>query len=183
MFEKPKPYMKVVVRNECGYKEALEGISFNKNQDKDMTEIAQKIAPLDYGHNKFLESIFIWVEVTAPRYWWQEADTYRMTTKQSQSTMHTILKGKLTQENFETRIDQKALADLNFYLSEKDLLMLKSQLPEGFLQKRMWVMNYKTLRNIIIQRKRHALPHWKLFIDSVLEQLKNPKLLESVCDW
>ena len=56
-----------------------------------MKEISEKLHDKDEGHNKFLESIIIWAEVTAPRYWWQEADTYRLSTKQSESTMHTLI--------------------------------------------------------------------------------------------
>jgi len=45
------------------------------------------------------------------------------------------------------------------------------------MQKRMWNMNYKTLRNIILQRKNHRLPHWQTFIKSIEEQIDYPELL------
>ena len=78
---------------EAGYQSALFGLSLNKNQPlENMPDVAKKLCNKSGGHNKFLESIIIWLDVTAPRYWWQDADTYRLSTKQSQSTNHTILK-------------------------------------------------------------------------------------------
>jgi hypothetical protein len=52
-------------------------------QERMMT-VFEANATKDGGHNKFLESMQIWLDVNAPRYWWSEADTYRIgSTKQS----------------------------------------------------------------------------------------------------
>jgi len=59
----------------------------------------------------------------------------------------------------------------------KDLVGVKKRLPEGFLQTRMWCMSYRTLRNIILQRRTHRLPHWQDFIRQTLEQLDHPELM------
>lgn len=165
--------------NECGYNESLLGLSYNKNQNADkMQRVAKKLSKLDKGHNKFLESIIVWLSIEAPRYWWQEFDTYRIgVTKQSQSTMHTILKNELTQNNFETQIPEDYLNVLNLILKNGNLVKLKSLLPEGFIQKRLVCTNYKSLRNIYEQRKHHKLPHWKKFIASLKENLDNPELI------
>lgn len=168
-----------LVLEEAGYNSAMLGLSFNKDQNpNNMPNVALRLADKDFGHNKFLEQIMLWMTVTAPRYVWQEMDTFRLSSKSSQSTMHTILKNELTKENFEcmdiTGIDIKYL---NLLLENKELVMLKRKLPEGFLQKRMWMMSYKTLRNIIIQRRKHRLPHWQEFIRSVLRQVEHPELL------
>jgi hypothetical protein len=66
---------------------------------------------------------------------------------------------------------------LNNYVNTKDLLKIKTTLPEGFLQRRIWVMSYKTLKNVIIQRYNHRLPHWKIFCDQLKRQLDHPELL------
>ena len=171
--------LRVDVLNEAGCTEALEGVSYNKNQPLEkMHGVCEKLAKHDFGHNKFLEHIHIWLRVRAPRYWWQEADTFRLSSKNSQSTMHTILKGRLEASDFEIGdISLEYLGELNGYIRQKDLVQLKRKLPEGFMQKRMWQMSYKTLRNIIIQRKHHKLPHWQTFIYDIQKQLKNPELL------
>jgi len=174
--------IQVKVNEEAGYKSAMLGISFNKDKNvENMQNVAQKLAPLDFGHNKFLEQIIVWIVVRAPRYWWQEADTFRLSSKSSQSTMHTILKNKLTYENFECQeVDDYYLEHLNLLLKAKELVMLKRALPEGFMQQRMWMMSYKTLRNIIIQRRNHRLPHWQTFIEIVLSQIEHPEFLPSL---
>jgi hypothetical protein len=63
------------------------------------------------------------------------------------------------------------------YNENDALLLIKKQLPEGFLQKRLWVMSYKTLRNIAMQRMTHRLPHWKKFLRDVYAQAEHPELL------
>jgi len=93
--------------------------------------------------------------------------------------MHTVLVKKLTTDNFEDKdIKLTQLETLNELIDKKDLLLLKKHLPEGFLQRRIWVMNYKTFRNIYMQRKTHRLPHWKKFIEEVYEQLDHKELIK-----
>lgn len=76
---------------------ATSGMTFKEFTDNPelyqrMLARAAKNAPLDGGHNKFLESIEVWLEIDAPRFLWQEIDTYRVgVTKQSDSTMHTLM--------------------------------------------------------------------------------------------
>ena len=72
-------YMKVDKVDEAGYQAALRGLAHNKKQETEkMTVVAERLAGHDGGHNKFLESMVIWLDVRAPRYWWQEADTFRL---------------------------------------------------------------------------------------------------------
>lgn len=172
------------VIEEAGYNAAMVGISLNKNQNPDnMPSVALHLSTKDCGHNKFMEHIIVWMLVRAPRYIWQEMDTYRLSSKSSQSTMHTILKNELTQENFECMdIEGIDIEYLNDLLDKKELVKLKRKLPEGFMQKRMWMMSYKTLRNLILQRRKHRLPHWQEFIRDVRSQVKNPELLPGVIE-
>lgn len=174
----------VEILEESGYDSALFGLSLNKDQSiENMSGVANKLAPHDGGHNKFLEHIMVWLNVRAPRYVWQEMDTFRLSSKSSQSTMHTILKNTLTPKNFECGISPEYLEHLNRILQEGDLVELKRALPEGFMQRRMWVMSYKTLRNIILQRRTHKLPHWHKWIQDVLSQVKHPELLPRYKDF
>lgn len=177
--------MDIKILKEAGYEEAILGLSLSKNATIERTkEVVLKLSSKDGGHNKVLESIYIWLDVNAPRYWWQEADTYRLSTKQSSSTMHTIQKRFLTQDDFEEPISTPSLNQLNCFVKSyqkseniHDLVTLKNALPEGFLQRRIWVMNYKCLRNILLQRKSHRLPQWKMFCRFVKGNVKYPELL------
>ena len=84
--------MEVQKVEEAGFLSALKGLAHNKKQPVEkMASVAEKLAFSDGGHNKFLESIIVWLEVRGPRYFWQEADTFRLSTKQSESTMHTLI--------------------------------------------------------------------------------------------
>jgi len=185
-------YLTVTKIDEAGYKAALLGLAHNKKKTPEkMSLVAAKLADKDGGHNKFLESIVLWLDVRAPRYFWQEADTFRLSTKQSESTMHTLTQELLNVDPDNPKAVQRFLND-NFepgscapetlrwiYDAAKanDLVAVKKRLPEGFLQTRTWCMSYKTLRNIILQRRTHRLPHWKEFIRQTLEQASYPELL------
>jgi hypothetical protein len=57
---------------------------------------------------------------------------------------------------------------------------MKNALPEGYLQTRLILMNYQTLRTIIAQRQNHRLPQWRMFIKKMKEQVKYKELLEGV---
>lgn len=188
-------YMRVNKVSEAGYEAALLGLSHNKKQcPEKMEAVARRLADKDGGHNKFLESIIVWLDVRAPRYWWQEADTFRLSTKQSESTMHTLT-GELLAVNLDDAASVEAFLEANFEpdscslqtlraihkaAAEQDIVGVKKRLPEGFLQTRLWCMSYRTLRNIILQRRTHRLPHWKEFIRQTLQQVDHPDLLPSL---
>ena len=73
----------------------------NKDLQSRLYTVAVTLAPLGKGHNKFLESIQVYLDLQLPRYAWVDADTYRVgITKQSEATNHTITKRVLTQEDF-----------------------------------------------------------------------------------
>jgi len=170
--------MKIEILKESGYNEAITGLSLSYGTTFERSEeISKKLYNKDGGHNKFLEMIYVWLDVIAPRYWWQEADTYRISTKQSASTMHTLHKEEFTQNNFQYSIQPEYLNYLNkrrYDLISKKISLegLKNDLPEGFLQKRIWCISYKTLRNIISQRKNHKLKGWEYFCEYVLSNTK-----------
>lgn len=176
--------MKVIIEREAGYHEAVRGLSLSYGITFSRAiEVAERLCFKDCGENKFLESISVWLYVQAPRFWWQEADTYRVgATKQSESTMHTIHKRALVQGDFEHPIHQPYLEYLNVRIDEFKagiitIDQLKNDIPEGFLQGRMWKVNYKTIRNMLIQRTTHRLPQWRQFCNHLRNNLEHPELL------
>jgi hypothetical protein len=183
--------MDVKIINESGYETAIKGIGFSYGIEdfKRLESVAKKLAFKGGGHNKFLESIQVWIEVCAARYWWQEFDTYRCgVSKQSESTIHTIIKKPLTPDDFEHEVLQSTIDYVNSLIVKYNKFedvsirkhsfdLIKANLPEGFLQKRMVCTNYKTLRNMIYQRKNHRLQEWHIFIKEIKKQLKHPELL------
>lgn len=52
-------------------------------------------------HRKFMRMIIVTVDITAPLYWWKEADTYKVATvRNSTSTMHKIAAKEFTRDDF-----------------------------------------------------------------------------------
>jgi len=198
--------MKVNVLEEAGYEWALLGLSksfkdraipheewWTYERFEKLDKTAKGMAFQDGGHNKFLEAIQVWVDIEAPRGWWQEYDTYRVgVTKQSDSTMHTIQKRPVTMDDFEDGTDELIVERFNEILKEetnnflnvkrlKDfpLQKVKWNIPEGYLQSRVVNLNYKVLRGMFLQRWSHNLWQWQIFINEMREQLERPELLPS----
>ena len=133
-------------------------------------------------HRKWMRQVIVWVEITAPRYWWSEFDTYKIgTSANSESTMHTILKENFNASEFEwptfNNGDWDIMAAFNDYIDiikvvrdraneatgekrEYYQKILKGMLPESFLQKRTICLNYEVLATMYHQRKNHRLPQW-----------------------
>ncbi len=96
---------------------------------------------------KVIRGLTVCLQITAPRYWWVEMDTYTIGTTRlsSESTMH--IQGK--------------------DLTTEELVEMKSNLKEGTLQTRIQIFNYQTLRRIYHQRYNHRLPEWRKFCEFV----------------
>lgn len=175
--------MEVTIIKEAGYDEAILGLSlsYNKEPGERMRIVAEKLAPMGNGHNKFLESIAVWMNVRAPLDWWAEMDTYRVgMTKQSQSTVHTLGRRRLRHDDFEEQIPQNHLSYINSCIDGKaPVHFLKKMLPCGFLQRRILCTNYRTLMNIKEQRTGHKLPQWGVFLEA-LKGLEHYELIKGL---
>lgn len=146
--------------------------------------LAKRLVQADGSeHAKFLRQVEVWVNITAPRSWWQEYATYKIgTVENSQSTMHRLLKDGISREevyynwDMNEDIDRAMINQINAVNSlidyyniepnEKLFENIKSLLPEGYLQTRMCSLNYEVLRNMYKQRKNHRLSGWSTdFVD------------------
>lgn len=158
-----------------------EGVKVGKN-DKELSLRLQKAGP---EHCKHLRMIMVWADIEAPRYWWQEFDTYRFgVEKISCSTMHKLTSREIVEDDFEFEKGngyswyniRKSVVILNEAINmynstedpaEKERIWrnLIQNLPQSYIQKRTVMMSYAALRNIVKQRKGHKLVEWKRFID------------------
>ncbi len=143
-------------------------------------------------HGKYRRMIVVYVDITAPLYWWKQFDTYQVgTVKNSCSTMHKIHAKEFTLEDFsseylicwgdvekEVLVAMKGVLDaLNFarnkYLETKDeryWYQMIQLLPNSYNQKRTVMLNYEVLANIYQYRWNHKLDEWREFcvwIDSL----------------
>jgi hypothetical protein len=192
--------MEVKVLEEHGYESALLGLSLSFydhkeelstwwDEDKKLRAVrrASALAFKGGGHNKFLESIQVWIYIKATRSFWSEFDTYRIgITKNSSSTMHTLDKRYVTKEDFEEGTSIHMVNLFNSMLDDykdtkskyyKDITRLKANLPEGWSQERQVCVNYMTLQNILRQRTGHRLHYWDTFKNTILAQVEHPELL------
>ena len=127
-------------------------------------------------HAKFLRQIICWADITAPRFWWIEFDTYRAgVEKNSCCTMHRIMAKPFTDEDFSGVMPGGVIADLNLlrdaYLADTDeeekrkiWRRVIERLPQSYNQKRTVMMSYQAIRQMCGQRKGHKLSEWHDFI-------------------
>ena len=64
-------------------------------------DLMKRLRNAGTDHRKFMRMITVYVDITAPLYWWKEFDTYKVgTVANSCSTMHKIHEKKFTLEDF-----------------------------------------------------------------------------------
>ena len=64
-------------------------------------KLMKKLCKAGTDHGKFMRMIAVYVDITAPLYWWKEFDTYKVgTVANSCSTMHKIHDKEFTLEDF-----------------------------------------------------------------------------------
>lgn len=144
-------------------------------------KLAQHLVRASDEHAKFMRQILVSTDITAPRLWWAEMDTYKIaTTANSTSTMHTLIKEPITTDMFECDLSYIVLKDIveqceylrKRYLDTNDKRYWRALieiLPQSFLQTRTWTTNYAVLRNVYFQRRNHRLKEWHTFCDWIKE--------------
>ena len=151
--------------------------------------LMKKLRNAGTDHRKFMRMITVYLDITAPLYWWKEFDTYKVgTTANSCSTMHKIADKEFTLDDFscehlitpakehiENTIEVLN-AYRNMYLNfEREASTVKNAfdnnnknvwwqmiqlLPSSYNQKRTVLLNYEVLANMYKSRKGHKLDEW-----------------------
>ena len=140
-------------------------------------------------HRKFMRMITIYVDITAPLYWWKEFDTYKVgTVANSCSTMHKIHAKEFTLDDFSCEhlfdtpesefndsmdVLKEVIDILNLYRDRfvknphrKDYWwQLIQLLPSSYNQRRTVMLNYEVLANIYKSRRNHKLDEWHVFCE------------------
>lgn len=144
-------------------------------------------------HRKFMRMITVYLDITAPLYWWKEFDTYKVgTVANSCSTMHKIADKEFTLKDFSCEhLEGRALNTLEDMVDELNYwrdyyLAIKKQnvvgadkkakelwwqmiqlLPSSYNQKRTVMLNYEVLANIYKSRRHHKLDEWHTLCDRI----------------
>ena len=146
-------------------------------------------------HAKYRRMIAVYVDITAPLYWWKEFDTYKVgTVANSCSTMHKIAAKEFDISDFSCEhlsgptkvILSETISLMNNYrylfnnwdsiddntknafrvYSQKDAWWQMIQLlPSSYNQRRTVMLNYEVLANIYPMRKNHKLDCWRDFCE------------------
>lgn len=147
--------------------------------DNDL-RLMQQLYNSGQSHRKYLRQIFVSMDITAPLYWWKEADTFKVgTVSNSCSTMH-----KIHAKEFEMSDFSHEHLELTFYwkclectvhclnVAREEYLKTKDKtywwqmiqlLPSSYNQKRTLTMSYENVMNILDTRENHKLDEWVEF--------------------
>lgn len=154
--------------------------------------LMRTLANAGTDHGKFMRMIHVQCDVTAPLYWWKEADQYKVgTVTASCSTMHKIHAKEFAIEDFSTehllaentvyfgKTIERLNNARNKFLETKDKeywWQMIQLLPSSYNQLRTWDLNYAVLKNIYHARKDHKLDEWHYFCDWI-ESLQCSELI------
>ena len=156
-------------------------------------DLMKRLRNAGTDHRKFMRMITVYVDITAPLYWWKEFDTYKVgTVANSCSTMHKIHAKEFTLDDFSREhldgehvcarsgnesfsawdILYLTIRSLNHYrekfLETKDKKywwQLIQLLPSSYNQRRTVMLNYEVLANIYKSRRNHKLDEWHVFCE------------------
>ena len=139
-------------------------------------KLMKNLAKAGSDHGKFMRMLTVYVDLTAPLYWWKEFDTYKVgTVANSCSTMHKIHTKEFTLDDFScehmTSKSRGAMRNiinvLNLYREQfmrlknkRDWWQMIQLLPTSYNQKRTVMLNYEVLANMYHSRKNHKLDEW-----------------------
>ena len=159
-------------------------------------DLMKRLRNAGTDHRKFMRMITVYLDITAPLYWWKEFDTYKVgTVANSCSTMHKIAAKEFTLEDFSCEHlmddgdEELAYGDwIPLHVLEHIVVVLNRQrdryletkdkkywwqmiqlLPSSYNQKRTVMLNYEVLANIYKSRRNHKLDEWRTFCDWIEE--------------
>lgn len=160
------------------------------NNDLDLMTRLAKGGPV---HAKYRRMIVVYLDITAPLYWWKEFDTYKVgTVSNSCSTMHKIQDKEFTLDDFSCeylvpanlKLLEQIIENLNdarnefnnwdnsHFRIENDSQVVDKKviweqmiqlLPSSYNQKRTIMLNYEVLVGIYKWRHNHKLDEWVEF--------------------
>jgi len=127
------------------------------------------------GHDNYLKGILVQMDVTAPLYWWKQAQRYHwFDFVSSQSTMHCLLKFDVSAQCVrdtnpeilaivQKLVEAYKLLPDNEYSKMAKWREIIASLPSGFCLGASMTTNYQQLKTMYRQRKNHKLEEWHVF--------------------
>lgn len=173
------------------------------NDQKLMTQLAKA----GTGHRKFMRMITVYLDITAPLYWWKEFDTYKVgTVANSCSTMHKIAEKEFTLEDFSHEhlldeayhrdwitsaiVDEDATSPHKIWATPLDILKFTIEMLNSYREnyldtkdKEDWWQMIQLLPSSYNQ-KRTVMLNYEV-LANIYKSRRNHKLDEwhTLCDW
>ena len=164
-------------------------------------DLMKRLRNAGTDHRKFMRMIAVYVDITAPLYWWKEFDTYKVgTVANSCSTMHKIADKKFTLEDFSCEhLGVTVPAELNDGIEVFQNLWIESlkrtiedlniarsyyiREQNADLKKQYWLQMIQLLPSSYNQRRTVMLNYEVLA--NIYKSRRNHKLDEwhTFCDW
>ena len=175
-------------------------------------DLMKRLRNAGTDHRKFMRMITVYVDITAPLYWWKEFDTYKVgTVANSCSTMHKIAAKEFTLEDFSCEhlenligdddLDESLLIDVSPYRDNSNLysptgvltIIIKAlnRYRDRYLEtkdKKYWWQMIQLLPSSYNQ-KRTVMMNYEV-LANIYKSRRNHKLDEwepnggwSFCDW
>lgn len=124
-------------------------------------ELMVKLAKAGTDHRKFMRMITVYLDITAPLYWWKEFDTYKVgTVANSCSTMHKIAEKEFDVNDFSHEHIEELDGD-EYDMSYDWLLRTVDIL--NYYRKKYNTASEKLKRDITNAERKHVLAQQKLF--------------------
>lgn len=176
-----------ISRNNC--KKCMEDHAFIIGSND--TDLMKRLRNAGPDHRKFMRMIVVYVDITAPLYWWKEFDTYKVgTVANSCSTMHKIYVKEFTIDDFSHEHLDGVARDMfgngdgtKFFCSFEDMLYIQIEaLNEArrlYLEtkdKKYWWQMIQLLPSSYNQKRTVALNYEVLA--NIYKSRKNHKLDE-----
>lgn len=159
--------------------------------------LMNRLAVAGTDHRKFMRMIVVWVDITAPLYWWKEFDTYKVgTVANSCSTMHKITAKEFTLDDFShdhlhgpaldlLNVTIETLNDFrNMYLDADRGTLYEFEIHDGMVDKKdIWWQMIQLLPSSYNQRRTVMLNYEVLA--NIYKSRRNHKLDEwrNMCKW
>lgn len=183
------------VRNKCAYIFEQDGKPYRSGIGPEDLDLMTRLRNAGTDHRKYMRMITVYLDITAPLYWWKEFDTYKVgTVANSCSTMHKIHAKEFTLNDFSCEhLLDAFMADLlrlidSLNAARKRFLATNDKafwwqmiqlLPSSYNQRRTVMLNYEVLANIYKSRRNHKLDEWHTFCDWI-ETLPYSELIRGV---
>lgn len=167
------------------FNEIIAQINFdimNKNYDNQHIKRGIGLSRAGAGHNNWLKSVVVQMDVEAPQYVWMQIERYQFfTIISSQSKMHRLTKmdlGKIPLVGFDViELVKDNITDYENHIIDIDDLM--AEVPMGLELTAGISTNYMCLKNMYNQRKNHRLKFWTDVFCPWVESL--PMAKELIC--